>query len=386
MHIYATAKSDVGRVRERNEDAYLVNDDLGLFVVADGMGGHAGGARASRLTVETLQTFLAARKAALEGAGAPDEEDPAPPLTRLLVDAVRAACAAVYDAAAADPALNGMGTTCTLLLVQPGWGYVAHVGDSRCYMQRGATFMQITEDHSLVNEQVKAGILAPEDAAKSRLKNIITRSVGFEREVQVDTFLVPLRPGDQFLLCSDGLSNLVDNPELGEAMMAMQNAPLVDFLIDVALERGGDDNVTAVCVRVDDAAPGDDPLAPPEQGAHAGGSGPSELMQTAPELSSLPPVGTAAASPADAAPPVPQADGGGDEAADATGLAPGIPPSPAVSAGRRATGPNEDTDPQRRRPQAPGHEFITDPDALLEADLPTDPGEGGPAPHRSKRQ
>ena len=252
VNVYATAKSDVGRVRERNEDAYVVVPELGLFGVADGMGGHKGGAHASRLTCEVLAEYVGAHREELADSPPPADDDPSPPVARLLADAVRAACAAVFDAAAADPQLAGMGTTCTVLLVRPGWAYVAHVGDSRCYIQRGSRFMQVTEDHSLVNEQVRAGLLRPEEAQHSRLKNIITRSVGFEREVEVDTFLVPLEHGDQFLMCSDGLSNLVENHELGEAMMAMQGQALADFLVNVALERGGDDNVTVVALRVDD--------------------------------------------------------------------------------------------------------------------------------------
>ena len=183
----------------------------------------------------------------------------APVITRMLADGIRLACAAIYRAAAADPALMGMGTTTTLLCLHKHWAYVAHVGDSRCYVQRDGALMQVTEDHSLVNEQLKAGLITAELARTSQQKNIITRSVGFEPEVEVDSFILPVRPGDQFLLCSDGLSNLVEDIELGETMLQLRGQSLVDFLVTLALSRGGDDNVTVVTVDLLDDAGQDAP-------------------------------------------------------------------------------------------------------------------------------
>jgi protein phosphatase len=174
----------------------------------------------------------------------------APIINRLLADAVRRACRVIFDAAAQNPALMGMGTTTTALCLHQNWAYVAHVGDSRCYMQRDGALMQVTDDHSLVNEQIKAGLLTPEAARVSRHKNIITRSVGFEPDVEVDCFMMPVRPGDQFLLCSDGLSNLIEDEELAESMVQLRGQSLVDFLVELALGRGGDDNITVITVDV----------------------------------------------------------------------------------------------------------------------------------------
>jgi len=174
----------------------------------------------------------------------------APIINRMLTEAIRRACRVIFEAAAQNPALMGMGTTTTALCLHKNWAYVAHVGDSRCYMQRDGALMQVTEDHSLVNEQIKAGLLTPEAARVSRHKNIITRSVGFEPDVEVDCFMMPVRPGDQFLLCSDGLSNLIEDEELAESMVQLRGQSLVDFLVNLALDRGGDDNITVITVDV----------------------------------------------------------------------------------------------------------------------------------------
>ncbi|HET6344186.1 MAG TPA: Stp1/IreP family PP2C-type Ser/Thr phosphatase, partial [Myxococcota bacterium] len=245
--IRSAGKSDVGRVREQNEDSFLVVEELGLFVVADGMGGHLGGQMASSLAVKTIGEVIGNRRDEIVKGATVDPLENAP-IPRILADAVRAACAAIYDTAQNDPELQGMGTTVTAMMALQGRAFIAHVGDSRCYLQRGERVVQITDDHSLVNEQIKAGLITREQARSSRLKNIITRSVGFERDVAVDTFALPLQPNDRFLLCSDGLANFVDDTEIGLALPGM---PIVDVpgkLIDLANERGGDDNITVVCL------------------------------------------------------------------------------------------------------------------------------------------
>jgi len=247
VRILAVAGSDVGRVREHNEDSHLVVEEVGLYVVADGMGGHLGGQTASKLAVETVGLSVDGNKQAiLDGAVVmPLESSPVP---RLLADAVRAACGAIYDAAQNDPDLQGMGTTVTAIVLQGGRAFIAHVGDSRCYLQRKDRIIQITDDHSLVNEQIKAGLITTEQARQSRLKNIITRSVGFEKDVAVDTFALPIHAGDKFLMCSDGLANFVDDTEIGIALATLSLDEVPKAMINLANERGGDDNITVVCM------------------------------------------------------------------------------------------------------------------------------------------
>ncbi len=251
VRIRSAGQTDVGRVREHNEDSNLLNPALGLFVVADGMGGHLGGQTASSLAVKTVGEYINEHADDIEsGSGAmPLESSPVP---RVLADAVRAACGAIHSTAQDDPELQGMGTTVTAMVVHSGRAFVAHVGDSRCYLQRKERIVQITDDHSLVNEQIKAGLLTREQARASRLKNIITRSVGFEKDVAVDTFALPLQVGDRFLMCSDGLANFVDDTEMGLALATMGLDEVPGAMINLANERGGDDNITVLCVAVEE--------------------------------------------------------------------------------------------------------------------------------------
>jgi serine/threonine protein phosphatase PrpC len=247
--------TDVGRRREQNEDALLVDDDLHLYVVADGMGGHAGGGTASRLAVETVQrTVRAARSRSPEAfASAPPEESALPGVLR---GAVEQACAVIYAAAQADPELAGMGTTVTAVLLDGRSAFLAHVGDSRCYLVRGGRIQQISEDHSLVNEQVKAGAITADEAKHSRFKNIITRSVGFEREVQVDLIAFAIEASDGIIVCCDGLTNLVEDDEI---LRIVSEAPLAEAparLVAIANGRGGDDNITVIVIRVGSSDPG----------------------------------------------------------------------------------------------------------------------------------
>ena len=209
LQIAARGVTDVGQRRDHNEDAFLVDGDLALYVVADGMGGHAGGGTASRLAVETIRKELQAAKVdepALFGSGVEGEENPLPDL---LGHAVERASAVIFEAALADPELAGMGTTTTAALVDGRAAFVAHVGDSRAYLLRGGHIYQVTQDHSLVAEQLRIGAISAEEARNSRFKNIITRSVGFERNVVVDLMGLELEAGDTLVICCDGLSNLV---------------------------------------------------------------------------------------------------------------------------------------------------------------------------------
>jgi len=251
IHIAARGETDVGQKRDHNEDSFVVDEDLGLFVVADGMGGHAGGGTASRLAVESIQARMWKARAAqpdLFKKLATLEESP---LREVLRDAVEGACRDIFRAAQGDPALAGMGTTVTAVAMAGPNTFVAHVGDSRCYLARRGRIYQVSEDHSLVNEQLKAGAITAEEARHSRLKNIITRSVGFEADVTVDLMGLETAPGDRLVLCCDGLSNMVEDEEILEIV---EKAPVEQAprrLIELANERGGDDNITVIVVHVD---------------------------------------------------------------------------------------------------------------------------------------
>jgi serine/threonine protein phosphatase PrpC len=182
MRLIPYALSDVGKKREHNEDSFLVRPEVGLFAVADGMGGHQAGERASRMALETLSEVLQPPEQAA------DRED----VLARLRDAAQAAGAAIFDAAQRDPDLQGMGTTLTSLWFHGGRAYLAHVGDSRAYLFRDGRTQQLSDDHSWVSEQVRAGMMTEEEARESKFRHIITRSVGFEREVMVDGAAIPV--------------------------------------------------------------------------------------------------------------------------------------------------------------------------------------------------
>jgi len=252
LRIAARGITDVGQRRDHNEDSLLVDEALGLYIVADGMGGHAGGGTASRLAVETIRKAIGEAREneperSVEGSG----DDTRVP--DLLQQAVEEACAVIHRTAQGDPELAGMGTTVTAALLDGRTAFVAHVGDSRCYLLREGRIYQVSEDHSLVNEQLKAGAISAEEAKHSRFRNIITRSVGFEPQVEVDLMGIELETGDAVVICCDGLSNLVDDSEI---LHIVEESPLdvaPGRLVALANDRGGDDNITVVVVRVGDA-------------------------------------------------------------------------------------------------------------------------------------
>jgi PPM family protein phosphatase len=243
--------SDVGRKRETNEDCFLVDEELSLFVVADGMGGHQGGDTASRLAIDTLRDAVRksrAERPAVFAQRSPLESSPLPDVLR---QAMEEACLAIFSKAQGAPSLHGMGTTVTALLVHGTYAFLAHVGDSRLYLVRGGRIQQISDDHSLVNEQVKAGVITPDEARKSHFKNVITRSVGFEAEVVVDLLGVEVKQGDLFVICCDGLTNLVDDREIAMLANSESALDLPIRLIGLANDRGGDDNVTVIALELE---------------------------------------------------------------------------------------------------------------------------------------
>ena len=233
--------SHPGKVRDDNEDfvgAYAPADltqHSPLFVVADGMGGHAAGEVASRLAVETvLQSWTAST------ATRPHQA---------LRGAVRGANAAVFSASL-DRETHGMGTTCVSLALVDGEALVANVGDSRCYLVRRRQCSQVTSDHSRVGEMVRMRLITPEQAASHPARSQLTRSLGGEPGVQVDLFRNPLLPGDAFVLCSDGIWDLVSRAEIAQAVSLPTAEDAAERMVGLALDRGAPDNVTVVAVQM----------------------------------------------------------------------------------------------------------------------------------------
>jgi len=250
MRLRVGAATDTGRVRPLNEDAYASRVEQGLFVVCDGMGGAQSGEVASGLAVQSVMDSL--------GGTAPDPagSDAAPPAgyrlqTIRLADAVRLANRRVYDHAQQNVCDAGMGTTLIGAWVADGIVSLAHVGDSRAYLWRDGGIEPLTQDHSLVDAQVRAGLLTREESLQSAQQNVLLRSLGLEPEVDVDVDEVPLRPGDYLLLCSDGLTRMMPDPALAEVISRVRDPQRIcDELIETANRNGGVDNITAVVVEV----------------------------------------------------------------------------------------------------------------------------------------
>ncbi len=246
LNLRSYGGSHVGRRRTSNEDAFFCDDGLGLWVVADGMGGHAAGEVASQEACDAIWGMVKRGKPGLSQVTAEERRHRA---ARLLEGAVQNATYLVYSMAEMDAGKAGMGTTISAAMSFEDMLLVAHVGDSRIYRVRDNAASQITEDHTLVAWQVKHGIITEEEARLSRQRNVITRAVGNRDYVQVDTLWVELSVGDSFLLCSDGLHGYLSVDEVAD-IAASGGQLAVQRFIDAANERGGKDNITAVVVEV----------------------------------------------------------------------------------------------------------------------------------------
>ena len=253
MNVRVGVSTDVGRVREGNEDSYLA--DAPLFVVADGMGGHVAGDVASATAVDVIK----------ERASDVSMDDP-----QSLSTLLRQANRAIYQKARSDPSLKGMGTTCTLVLIDGARAQIAHVGDSRAYLLRDGALSQLTEDHTLVGRMVKEGRLEQEEARHHPQRNIITRVLGVDADIDVDLQPLELRVGDRLLLNSDGLTGMIDEAQIEEVLTSESDPQqAADRLVELANEAGGEDNITVVLVEItdEDAAPAAQPseqaAAPP---------------------------------------------------------------------------------------------------------------------------
>ncbi len=243
----AAGLTDLGFVRSSNQDAFALEDALQLWVVADGMGGHAGGEVASRLAVDAV--IAHARSRADIGAAAPSSAE------RLLQDAMAAAQRAILDEARAQTGLAGMGTTCVALRISAApesFATIAHVGDSRAYRLRGDRLEQLTQDHSIVDDYVRRGLITPAQAFTHPLRHVLSRALGSENASDADVGTHDLEDSDLIMLCTDGLTKMVEDDRIGDLLRQERGAPdqACQALVQEALSRGGADNVTViVCTR-----------------------------------------------------------------------------------------------------------------------------------------
>ncbi len=246
------AATDIGRRHKHNEDQYLVDKELGLCMVCDGMGGHAAGEIASAVAVRTVHEELLQHRGLFEQQrqARPSEVD-ARGVLGVLQRAVQTASSRIFDLAQQDDDKRGMGTTLSLLLLLDPFAYIAHVGDSRIYLERDGAIHQMTEDHTVANELIQLGMAAPEKVAQIKLANALTRAVGVYAHVQVDTLALEVLPTDQFLLASDGLTRYFKQADQALSYLRDDDGVrAVRSLIDFANQSGGIDNITAVLMRL----------------------------------------------------------------------------------------------------------------------------------------
>lgn len=242
-------RTDVGRHRKENEDAFFRDDALRLYVVADGMGGHAAGEVASQEAVEAVYGMVKRGLAGLGDAKEPLTGERARAACRLVEGAIQAATYMVFALSEIEHDKNGMGTTITTALVIGTSLIIGQVGDSRIYRIRCGAAEQMTEDHTLIAWQIKQGIISPAEAKISPFRNVITRAVGNHDYVEVDTSITEVQPGDRYLLCSDGLHGYVGEEEI-PAIAELGGDAAIDTFIQTANDRGGRDNITAVMVEI----------------------------------------------------------------------------------------------------------------------------------------
>lgn len=242
MNLTAAGKTDRGLVRANNEDEFYLDEKQGLLVVADGMGGHASGEIASKLAVNVIRDYFQGPQKLI------GNSNPAYSLaTNKLNCAIRLANQAVYEVAQSSPVLKGMGTTIVAVLLTGNKLSIAHIGDSRAYLIRAGLIDQLTDDHSMVNEQVRRDIITREEAAQSEMKNILTKALGIRAEMEADLDELTIFGDDIIFLCSDGLSNMVADEDVLDIISFAENPGYAcDSLIKAANQKGGKDNITVV--------------------------------------------------------------------------------------------------------------------------------------------
>ena len=254
MNVSHSALTNVGRKRKHNEDAFAVSEEINLYIVCDGMGGAEAGEVASEVTSNYLIKYITDKKTLLEEYQTSPNSENKNKIINILKTAVASASQTLWDMAQKDPAKRGMGTTLVLILLCGPDVFVAHVGDSRVYLWRQGEVHQLTEDHSLLNELVKAGQITPEEAATDPRSNVITRAIGPNDYVEADVLTMEIMSGDTFLLCSDGLCGYFDGIEVSKFFKKTDLEELTKGFIAFANLKGGKDNITSVVARVDDVA------------------------------------------------------------------------------------------------------------------------------------
>jgi serine/threonine protein phosphatase PrpC len=250
MIVRSYARTDVGRKRAHNEDAYLCDDEASIFFVADGMGGHAAGEIASAEAVSTAIGMVRTSLKTVPELRDPLDETAARAARRAMESAIQAATYMVYTMAELDRDKSGMGTTMTGLWIRGDYAVTGQVGDSRIYQVRDGFAEQLTEDHTLIAHQLREGLITLEEARRSPHRNVITRAVGNREYVQVDTGLFRIEPGDRYLVCSDGLHGYLRAAEI-PMLLELGGEESVEALVQLANDRGGKDNITAVLVEID---------------------------------------------------------------------------------------------------------------------------------------
>ncbi len=250
MRVDCGSISDVGRKRKSNEDNYCANAKEGLYVVADGMGGHAAGEVASELATETIEEFIKLTSSDADITWPFGLDEKLSLSGNRLKTAIRFANRKLLERVQESAECEGMATTVAAVLLEKDQAHIAHVGDSRVYLIRDDTIRQVTSDHSWVNEQVMSGLIDSEQARTHPLRNVVTRALGGKEGLEIDLQVLDLQAGDMLLICSDGLTSMVEDGEILEVVKAggLQVNEVVRELIDAANESGGEDNITTIAL------------------------------------------------------------------------------------------------------------------------------------------
>lgn len=251
MHVKVGAKTDKGRKRLLNEDSLYCSKEMGLFLLADGMGGHKAGEVASRIAVETIAENLKSTLTNNQSVFKEYNKEFSGETNRL-ANSIRMANYKIYNTAQKRHECNGMGATIVSVLLSGNTMCIANVGDSRIYLVRDRVLKQLTDDHSLVGEQLKKGLISEEEARNSRLRNVITRALGMEKSVEVELGEELVLKNDCILMCSDGLHDMLEDDEILHAVLNFPGKPqkACDYLIELANNHGGDDNISVILLHL----------------------------------------------------------------------------------------------------------------------------------------